>query len=183
MTARIERLTEAQKARFPGYVERWTKIGLCTEPAERERARLAVRAMYANAGLTEPRIIFCGSPLGNALAKSKTLDPIVASVEASAWASVGNSAMASVEASVWKSVWASVGNLVWASVVASVRNSVVASVKASDEASVWNPICGQHDADWLSFYAYFREVCGLVEQTEPLVGLFELAKSAGWALP
>ena len=49
--------------------------------------------------------------------------------------------------------------------------------------SVRDSVYGQHDAARLSFYAYFREVCGLVEQTEPLVGLFELAKSAGWALP
>jgi len=44
-------------------------------------------------------------------------------------------------------------------------------------------IFGQHDAGWLSFYDYFRDVCGLKTETEPLSGLFELAKHAGWALP
>ncbi len=145
MTVRIERLTEAQKARFPEYVERWTKIGLCTEPAERERAKRAICSMYTNAGLSEPKVVFCGSPLGNALARAALSNPD----------SVRNSVGASVVASVWASV----------------------------RASVWASTYGQHDAGWLSFYAYFREVCGLVEQTEPLVGLFELAKSAGWALP
>ncbi len=191
MTARIERLTEAQTARLAEYAERWTKIGLCTEPMDRERARLAVRAMYASAGLTEPRIIFCGSPLGNALARSKAVNPVAGSVLGSVGASVGNSAMASVWASVGNSVWASVVASVWGSVWASVRVSVWGSVGASvwgsvgDSvgASVWGSTYGQHDAGWVSFYAYFREVCGLVEQTEPLVGLFELAKSAGWALP
>lgn len=44
-------------------------------------------------------------------------------------------------------------------------------------------IYGCHDANWLAFYEYFREVCGLVEETEPLLGLTELARSAGWAIP
>ncbi len=42
---------------------------------------------------------------------------------------------------------------------------------------------GQHDAAWLAFYDFFREACGLVTQTEPLVPLFELAQSANWWLP
>jgi hypothetical protein len=44
-------------------------------------------------------------------------------------------------------------------------------------------VYGSHDASWLSFYAYFREVCSLVEETNLLEGLTELAKSAGWAIP
>jgi len=42
---------------------------------------------------------------------------------------------------------------------------------------------GQHDAGWLAFYEYFREVCGLVEETEKLQGLTEYSKHAGWFLP
>lgn len=44
-------------------------------------------------------------------------------------------------------------------------------------------IYGQHDAGWLSFYDFFREVVGLTEETGKLTGLIEFAKSAGWALP
>jgi hypothetical protein len=42
---------------------------------------------------------------------------------------------------------------------------------------------GQHEASWLAFYEYFREVCQLTGQTEKLAGLTELARSAGWSLP
>lgn len=41
---------------------------------------------------------------------------------------------------------------------------------------------GQHDASWLSYYAYYREVLGLVEETEDLVPLMDLARSSGWCL-
>jgi hypothetical protein len=50
-------------------------------------------------------------------------------------------------------------------------------------ASVYCAGYGQHDADWLSFYDYFAEVCGLNAQTAKLEGLRALAQSAGWFWP
>jgi hypothetical protein len=44
-------------------------------------------------------------------------------------------------------------------------------------------VYGQHDANWLAFYEFFRVVCGLTDQTEKLNGLTALARSAGWAIP
>jgi len=70
----------------------------------------------------------------------------------------------------WASVWDSVGS-VWASVWDSVG------------ASVGDSVYGQHEAGWLSFYSYFREVCGLTTQTDSLRGLTSQAQAAGWFLP
>lgn len=41
---------------------------------------------------------------------------------------------------------------------------------------------GQHDASWLSLYAYYREVLGLKEETDDLVPLMALCQSSGWVL-
>jgi hypothetical protein len=49
--------------------------------------------------------------------------------------------------------------------------------------SIWKSIYGSHDAGWLAFYRYFHDVLGLTEETKKLNGLWELAQSAGWALP
>jgi hypothetical protein len=95
------------------------------------------------------------------------------------WASVG----ASVRDSVWDSVRASVRDSVWDSVRASVGDSVRASVWDSVRDSVRASVYGQHDAGWLSFYNYFRSVCGLVDQTNPLMGLISVAQTSGWFLP
>ena len=54
---KIEKLTDAQIARFPEFVKKWTKIGLSTEPADRARAERAIRGLYKLAALKEPRII------------------------------------------------------------------------------------------------------------------------------
>jgi len=57
------------------------------------------------------------------------------------------------------------------------------SVRDSVGASVWDSVYGQHEAAWLSWVDYFRDVCGLDSETQKLFGIFEVAKSAGWWLP
>ena len=163
---RIESLTPEQIAKFPAYVEEWTRYGTCTEPADRPRAEAAIAAMYEVAGKEPPRVIWCDSPLSMALAQ-EVVKKFGASVGASVRASVWDSVRASVRASVGASVWASVGDSVWASVGASVRASVF----------------GQHEAAWLAFYRFFRDECGLTDQTAKLCGLWELCQSCGWIMP
>lgn len=51
------------------------------------------------------------------------------------------------------------------------------SISASDIIS--SAIYGAHDAGWLSFYDYFREVVG-IKDCDKLEGLFDLAKNVGW---
>src|SRR3990167_3257583 len=191
----ITELTDAQKARFPEFVDKWTQIGLSTEPANRPMADEAIRKMYAIAGLESPKIVWCSSPLANGLTQQIIVTAkgasVGASVRASVWASVrdsvGASVRASVGASVWASVWDSVGDSVRASVEASVGasvgDSVWASVWASVGDSVGASVYGQHEAYWLSFYNFFAEVCGLTKETAKIAGLIQLAQSAGWLLP
>ena len=168
---KLDKLTAEQEARFGEFVERWTAIGLCTDPADRPRAEEAIREAYKMGGRELPeKIVWCGSPLGQALTRAIVIQNR---------ASVG----ASVRASVRDSVGDSVGDSVWASVRASVRDSVRASVRDSVWASVGDSVGGQHEAPWIAFYAFFREACGLVAETDKLVGLRGVTESAGWWLP
>ena len=57
----------------------------------------------------------------------------------------------------------------------SIGNSVTAGVR--------NSCYGQHDAAFLALFDYFRIVCGLVTQTDSLIGQWEQAQSGGWYLP
>ena len=66
---KITSLTDAQKARFPEWVEKWTCIGLCTEPADRPKFEHAVKICYQKADLQPPKsIVWVDSPLVLALA-------------------------------------------------------------------------------------------------------------------
>jgi len=66
----------------------------------------------------------------------------------------------------------------------SVNNSVGDSVRDSVFNSVWNCIAstleGQHNAALVSYYTFFRDECGLVEETQKMTGIFELTENSGW---
>jgi hypothetical protein len=64
-----------------------------------------------------------------------------------------------------------------------VGDSVGDSVGVSVRDSVGDSGYGSHDANWLGFYDFFRQELGLINQTEKLQGLTELAKNGGWFLP
>ncbi len=199
--SKIETLTPEQESLLPVYRDKWLKIGLSTESADRPLAEEGIREAYKISGLAEPRIVWCASPLVNGLTRffyQKNLpvrDSVGVSVWDSVWASVWDSVRdsvgASVRDSVWvsvrdsvgDSVWASVRDSVWVSVRDSVGDSVGASVWDSVWASVWDSVGGQHDAPLLGFYDYFSEVCNLKSETRKLSGLWKIAKSAGWFLP
>jgi len=182
---KIEKLTKEQEAKFPFYVKKWTDIGLCTKRADRKKAEDACRDAYKVAGLKPPNlIVWAESPVGLFLT-AKVLKEFLKkenfdSVRDSVWASVRASVRDSVRGSVSGSVWASVIDSVWASVRDSVRGSVWASVSGSvsdNLKSEWEErgSYGQHDADWLSFYDFFKNECALkvCKKLEPLMSLAE----------
>jgi len=67
---KLTRLTKAQKAQMPAWAEKWIKIGLTAEPADRPLAEAAVRAMYDVAKIPQAPIIWVDSPITGAFAAS-----------------------------------------------------------------------------------------------------------------
>jgi len=64
---KIEFLTKSQQSRFQEFVEKWTRIGLSTEPADRIRAEAGIRKSYEIGGIKQPqRVVWCGSPFSGA---------------------------------------------------------------------------------------------------------------------
>jgi len=169
--SQISNLSPKQVARLSEYADKWKNIGLSTELAERAMAEDGIRMAYRLAGLPEPKkIIWCSSPMAGAITKAILTDTgasvrasvwnsVRASLRDSVWDSVMASVMASVGDSVGDSVWDSVGASVMASVGASVGDSVWNSLRDSAKNAVWDACYGQHDAPWLGFYEYFRDVC------------------------
>ena len=170
----IEQLTPEQIARSPEFIDKWTKIGLSTEPADRPRAEAAIRLMYENTGLPLPeQIVWFDSPTAMFTKYKKTDNR---SVSSAVWDAVRGAVGDVIHGAVWdvavsSAVSSAVWDAVWDAVWGAVRNAV------------GNVVYGSHEAYWLAEYDYFREVLGLVKETDKLVGLFELAKSCGWVLP
>lgn len=232
----IEKLTPEQIAKFPEYVEKWTRIGLSCEPANVAECRRGIDLAYTAARLSPPQhIIVCDGPLAAAVVATifkNQLPPLMtasvrarvrASVADSVWDSVSASVSDSVSDSVWDSVaasvWANVADSVadsvrdnvaasvrdsvaasvWANVAASVRASVSASVAASVAASVWDSVTASvwdsvaasvrkmlyasHAANASSWWAFWRDECGLKKQVEPATGLIIISENCGWWAP
>ena len=173
----ITQLTKEQEAFFPEFIEKWTKIGLSCDPCDIEKSTNAINKCYEIAGLPAPKqIILADSPVSAGIIyKIIKQDSVRNSVRNSVGDSVLNSVRNSVRNSVWNSVRNSVGN--------SVRDSVLNSVGNSVGDSVWDSIYGPHDASWLSYYSYMRDVLGLRHQTEKITGLIDLASHCGWCIP
>ena len=116
---KLERLTPEQESRMAEWREKWTAIGLSTEPANRSEAERGIKLAYAAANLAEPRIVWCDSPMSQGITRAVVLDLIKNkkfgdSVWASVWASVWDSVRDSVRASVRDSVWDSIRDSVYA---------------------------------------------------------------------
>lgn len=145
---KIEKLTPEQIAKFPEYIKKWIKIGLSTEPANKEKTEKAIEEMYKIAGLQKPKIIWYDSPLSQGMTRAIILEKQL---------------LKNSKDSVGKSVLDSVGESVWSSIGESGY--------------------GQHDANWLAFYDFFRNECDLDLQTIKLQELFKQAQNTGWYLP
>lgn len=211
MVKKVKQLTQAQKDRMPEWVDKWTKIGLSTLPANRSQAEIGIDIIYHNAGLEKPLVIWCDSPLASMLARTAgdslapsigqyARIPVWAAVKDSLAASIGNDTKISVwsavkdsiEAPLWASIqvsvcaviWDAVWAAVWIPMWAAVKDSLRASsVKASVYTSVWDFVYGQHEAAWLGFYDYCANVLMLHDETKPLEGLNLVAQNAGWFIP
>jgi len=70
-----EQLTTEQVSRIPGFIEKWTKIGLCCEPVDRPRAEAAIDKLYLNCGSEPPsKIIWYNNPLTMCAEHKKKLE-------------------------------------------------------------------------------------------------------------
>jgi hypothetical protein len=197
---KIKKLTDSQIAAMPRYVEEYLRRGLATEPADRLEAERAIADAYRMAHLPPPQaFIWLGSPLAGGIASAILVRDQVWEV----WAQVEDLVRAQVRAQVGAQVWAQVGEVraqvgaqvgeVWAQVAAQVRaqvGEVRAQVGAQVVDQVWAQVgdqtakagYGSHDSDWLAFYRFFRDECGL-SIFELLDPLDRLSRAAGWWWP
>ena len=75
MPTRLDEITPEQLAQAPAHVEKWIKIGLCTDPADHEAATAAYKACYEAAGIPwHGNVIQAPSPMALAVAAPLAAD-------------------------------------------------------------------------------------------------------------
>ena len=205
-----ERLTREQMAALSRYRARWAAIRRSTEPADRDAAEEGVRLAYRAAGFEPPsRLVWCDSPVAlshRALRPARSDGPnikpaVIDRPRRQVAARVGRRVHARVKASVESMVNPADG------LVASAADAIIQAA-AQENASLldhvrrsqplsWSvalrillgqqgfrySVAGQHDLSWLGGYEFLRNVLGLREETEPLLGLWQAATNLGWLQP
>ena len=170
---KIKKLTPEQASKLATYRDEWLKIGLSTERADRPRAEAGVKLAYEAAGLAPPKlIIWLDSPLAGAIGAAMLAGT----------AKAGKNVRAQVGDQVRDQVWAQVGDQVGDQVWDQVWAQVGAQVGAQVRDQVYRAAYGQHDANWLAFYSFFREQCDPA-LADKLRGMDEVARSCGWWWP
>ena len=189
---KIERLTEAQQSRFPEFVDKWIKIGLSTEPADRPRAEKAIAGIYRLANLKEPRVIWLPCPISAALsavcyaaiinhrlvaaAKSDThpvrsavRSAVDSAVDSAVYSAVDSAVDSAVRSAVRSAVYSAVGSAVDSAVDSAVGSAVYSAGYSYFGGSVWN-------AGYSAWADYFDEVCAVALDRNFL----EMTASAGF---
>lgn len=172
--SQINELTKKQTEQLSEYREKWIKIGLSTEPANRKNAEKAINLSYKLADLKEPeKIIWSESPMAQG---------IIFGIYSNSF-EIKNAVDSSIYDAIFSPEWTSFSLPIWKSIKNNLPPDIIDSIIDKAKNSVFNSGYGQHDASFLSFYEYFRDVLGLKEQTEKITGLIEIANNAGWYMP
>jgi len=140
----IEKLTQEQIDKFTEYVDKYTKIGLSTEPIDFEKAKKAVEKVYKCGGLDIPKImVYCPSPLSAVIFINllKNLETNMYNVTNQVRDQVENQVRDQVENQVWNQVRNQVRNQVWNQVWNQVEDQVGTQVRNQ----VWNQVRNQFE--------------------------------------
>ncbi|MEM9082805.1 MAG: hypothetical protein AAGB34_04350, partial [Planctomycetota bacterium] len=128
----LTKLTPEQEARIPEWIEKWTAVGLSTEPIDIEQARSAIAQEYAVAGIRMPSTVtLAPDPL--TLAISGPMSSAFIKDGVNVWANVRDN----VRDNVWANVWANVRDNVWANVGDNVRDNVGENLGDNDGDNGW----------------------------------------------
>ncbi|MBV9461000.1 MAG: hypothetical protein JO141_26315 [Bradyrhizobium sp.] len=206
----VATLTAEQRKALGRYRTRWSAIRRSTEPADRNAAEEGVRVAYRAAGFAPPaRVVWCGSPLELSRRTERIsradgpnvrwalIDRVRGKVSAQIRKRLPRRLLAEVEGAV------NPADALTASVTASVVQAaereplpLLTRARRGEPLSlscVWLALSGREgfrhatagpdDLSWLSTFEYLRGVLALKAETEPLLGLWQLAGNAGWMQP
>lgn len=164
---KITKLTKAQEDKMAHYREKWIKIGLSTAVADRGKAQAAVSAAYEVGGLKPPTtFVWLDSPFAGTVAANMLATGNRAAKGSAAVRAAEEQTIAQLDGA-------------YTFEVASSKQTSTTQIKDQ----VWSAGYGAHDADFLSFYDFFRNECGLVQETDKLVPLMTLVEHSGWFWP
>jgi hypothetical protein len=197
-------LSPQQRAELPVYGARWEELRRATSPPDHEGVAAGVHKAYLAAGLAPPRdIVWEDGPAEIALAWARRRASAGDNVRALVVDVVRRKAELAVDRAMALSVRMALAGTAGLSRVPGFCTSIDEAVlRIGDRAvpmlrtrfahlfprrrarlSLAGSGFSFHTAPWLGAQEYLHDVCGLVRHTQPLAGLWEIARQASWMVP
>jgi hypothetical protein len=177
----IKQLTKNQGNQLSSYHDDWTNVVLSTQPADHIRAEAAIGKIYHDAGLPTPaKIIWFGGPVAMINASYVGRPTVYSQIRTSAWVETFANIQDVTSSEVRRIVSESLGYYQWDNICDPIKNEVWNSVSSAAFTSV---LYGSQEVRWLAKNEFYQKTLRLINETSKLNGFFELARSAGWAIP
>ena len=203
-------LTAEQRKALGRYRARWSAIRRSTEPADRDAAEEGARLAYRAAGFAQPaRFVWCDSPLDLSRRTQRIARNDGPNVRWALIDSVRRKATVQISKRLPRRLLAEVDGAVNPAdaLTAFVTETVAQAAEQEPlplltRARRGEPLsltcvllaltgregfrhaaAAPDDLSWLSSFEYLRGVLALKAETEPLLGLWQLAANAGWLQP
>ncbi len=188
-TPPLTELTEAHKALFPGYLETWGAYGAEGRPANRKRAEAGIRKAFELTGQTAPpHITWCASPF-SAVSGIVELKDAASMLKLRSRSVVRNSpSRKKIRPEIMWAIQQAFGVKGPVKDPSTLAKTLV--IRPDENPSregfsqtLGEACYGQDDSNWLCFYKFFREEMNYIDDTDEIMGLFEIAQSCGWWWP
>ncbi|HEY3525435.1 MAG TPA: hypothetical protein VGK47_04500 [Nitrososphaeraceae archaeon] len=180
----IESLTDEQRAKLPPYVDKWTKIALCTDRADRTATEEGIKLHYEGMGLGHPKIVWCESPY-ELWSEIRTLrDPLTESAVGRAIYSIPQKVLDEISELIGETLntsiymaWNRVAILVWQKLMESFTSDYPTTGRNKFHNFI---VVGGFYMRWLAYLEYRRKELGLVEDTDKIQGISLIIQNCGW---
>lgn len=193
---------------FDRYVKDWTAIGLSTAPADRPVAEAAMWGLYREVGMKPPEMIWCASPRalvfqrlyiaaseahGSRLVDSERIVRLLRNrrqgqTATAIWAGLYSRMSAEQVDIIADMIGGRIEQPLDVAIQKNVRTPVNTVVKAILESArpanaIFSGVMWGNQEISVAPGLYYRDEFGMVQETEPLSPLIQLARSAGWVIP
>lgn len=168
--AKERTLTPEEEAKIPEYANKWRAIALDCQPANRALSEAAIYEICEANGKAKPKHFLW------VLSPTELIDSYC--IMRAEWERLKRPA---ITGKVWEDLTAT-----WRTFQQTkeapreirpvLERDLQKFVKDAQDAVLF----GQHDAHWLAFFDYFRNVLGYTKETESRLGFMEHARHGGW---
>jgi hypothetical protein len=178
---KITKLTKEQEDYLPAFREEWRKIGLCTDPIDKDLARVSVINLYESAGFKAPKVYFFSSPLMCQLVinllmkygdKSQNWAQLGGQLRNQLWGQLGDQLRGQLGdqlvGQLRGQLWDQLGDQLWDAKLSNI-----------DYLPSW--FIGGLDSYWLAFYEFGRHIGVKYKNEKHFNAYINYAKYCGWA--